>query len=102
MKSMLPLAVTTLLSLALPFLVFAKGDTIRIVIGGVTLWAAIDISDPGITRRFNVWSQPGDSEGVYVDWSRGTANPRDGLPSYIRFLRDCTFKPEHIRSALRD
>ncbi|HEY7305086.1 MAG TPA: hypothetical protein VH601_13270 [Bryobacteraceae bacterium] len=77
----------TLLSVVLPCLVFAKSDTIRIVIRGAALSKPIEISDPALIHRFNVWSGPmtssNDSEGLNVDWSRGIAHPPSGLEKYI-------------------
>jgi hypothetical protein len=79
---------TILVLFALPLIAFAKGDTIRIAIRGGTHSAPIEITEPALTHRFNVWSGPGtgptvDPEGLNVDWSRGIAHPPDGLESYI-------------------
>ena len=89
MQPKIPAYVMTLLSLVLPWLVFAKGATIRIVIRGATLTTPIEISDASIVHRFNVWSGPGigpsrDLEGMNIDCWRGIAHPPPGtLESYI-------------------
>lgn len=88
MKPKVRVCVTTLVSLALPLIASAKGDTIRILIRSATLSAPIEISDPALINRFNVWPGPGtgptvDPEGLNVDWSRGIARTPEGLRSYI-------------------
>jgi hypothetical protein len=84
---MLRICTTTLLSLVLPLIVFAKGDTIRVVIRGATLSAPIEISNPALIDRFNVWSGPGTfptvpEEGLNVDWPRGVAHAPEDLEKY--------------------
>lgn len=88
MQSKVAAYVITLLSIVLPCLAFAKGDTVRIVIRGATLTNAIVISDPSIVHRFKVWPGAGstlssDSGGMNIDWSRGIAQPPGTLESYI-------------------
>lgn len=88
MQPTVRVCITTLLSLMLPLIAFAKGDTIRIVIRGGTLSAPIEITEPSLVNRFNVWSGPGtgpavDPEGLNVDWLRGIVHPPNGLESYV-------------------
>ena len=81
--------------LIVPVLLSAKGDTIRITIKGGNLAAPIEITDPALITRFNVWSgpgtqpassdgtrMPGEGRGLIVDWSRGTAEPPKGAQIY--------------------
>ena len=105
MKPTLRLFIRILLLLVLPFVVFAKGDTIRIVITGATLFTPIEISDPALIHRFNVSSGPGtgptvNPEGLNVDWSQGLPSP--GRSRKIHCLvRNNAFKSGHVCSRLR-
>lgn len=68
----------------------AKGLTTRIRITGPTLAAPVDITEPEILKRFNVWAGPGTFEndieathGFIVDWATGVvADPPAGLAAY--------------------
>ena len=77
-----------------PVTLFAKGNTVRIMISGRSLGAPIEITDPNVVRRFNIWAGPGTTshgaEGLNVDWSRGVAHPPQGLESY-----NVSFASEH-------
>ena len=69
-----------------PALLSAKGDTIRIIITGGDLAAPIEITDPAIVIRYNVWAGAGtssnESHGLNVDWSGGMVEPPKGLSIY--------------------
>src|SRR5436190_1816386 len=72
--------------LVAPVQLSAKGDTVRITIAGGDLTAPIEITDPSVATRFQVWSGPGTSpnsaQGLNVDWSRGVVEPPKGLQIY--------------------
>lgn len=73
----------TLLLLAVPAQLFAKGETAKITIQSWHLKAPIEIVDPVILSNFNVWTGPGtwSSEPAFnasvprfiIDWSSGAA-----------------------------
>ena len=68
-------ALTAIMALLIaPVQLSAKGDTVRITITGGDLTAPIEIADPAVAIRFQVWSGPGTSsneaQGLNVDWSR--------------------------------
>jgi hypothetical protein len=44
-----------------PIQLSAKGDTVRITITGGDLTARIEITDPAVASRFEIWSGPGTS-----------------------------------------
>ena len=82
-----------LLLLAVPSIVPAKGKTTKIVIEGPDLSKPIEITDPDVLARFNVWAGPGtsstrpganaDSPTFIVDWGRGpTRHPPEALQKY--------------------
>lgn len=80
-------ALTTMALLVIaPAPVFAKGDTIRITITGGDLAAPIEITDPAIVRKYNVWAGRGTSSdephSVNIDWTQGIAEPPKGVPVY--------------------
>jgi hypothetical protein len=77
--------------LIVPAHLSAKGNTVRIIIHGGDLAAPIEIADPKVTERFQVWCGPGTSsnepQGLIVDWSRGVAEPPRGFQIYeVSFL----------------
>src|SRR5258705_1297275 len=95
MKLFSALALAVLLMLA-PSLT-AKGATTRITIRGSYSGGSIDITDPTILRKFNVWSGPGTfvggleaTEGFIIDWSSGIVTERPtGLQRYeVSFFAD--------------
>lgn len=53
----------------------AKGETVRIRVEGADLAAPIEITDPLLLKKFQVWTGPGTSsnegQGFIIDWSRG-------------------------------
>ena len=51
--------------LALPILVWSKGETIQIDIDGGGLALPIEITDPDIVSKFNIWNGPGVSTSTY-------------------------------------
>jgi hypothetical protein len=68
----------------------AKGLPTRITIGGTSLATPIDIKDPAVLARFDIWAGPGtrsagveDSEGFIIDWRSGAvAAPPEALQRY--------------------
>jgi hypothetical protein len=78
---------------ALPIALSAKGNTVKIVIKGADLSAALEITDPKVAD-FNVWSGPGcaytihgvmteETEGFIIDWPKGiVANKPAALQHY--------------------
>lgn len=87
------LVVFPLLLLVASSTVLAKGKTTKIVIEGPDLSKPIEIIDPDVLARFNVWAGPGtsstrqrantNSPSFIVDWSREqTTHPPDGLAKY--------------------
>src|SRR5215831_16326665 len=64
----------------------AKGDTVRITISGGNLSAPIQITDPAVVSRYQVWSGPGTSsyetQSLNIDWSRRLTEPPKGLQIY--------------------
>jgi hypothetical protein len=91
MKRLLSILVTFLL-LVIPAQVFAKGPTVKITIKGAALKSPIEITDPEVLTKFQVWSGPGTSSsapgfnpnapGFVVDWSQRVAEPPKGLRRY--------------------
>jgi hypothetical protein len=87
MRRLLSVSVTFLL-LVIPAQMFAKGSTVKITIKGADLKFPIEITDPEVLTRFQVWSGPGTSAfdpnagGFVVDWSQAVAEPAKGLPRY--------------------
>src|SRR5207248_1368466 len=80
-------ALTAIMGLLVaPVQLSAKGDSVRITITGGDLATPIEITDPAVAGRFQVWSGPGTSsnetQGLNVDWSRGVVEPPRGLPIY--------------------
>ena len=79
---------------ALPIALSAKGNTVKIVIKGADLSAALEITDPEGLPDFNVWSGPGcaytihgvmteETEGFIIDWPKGiVANKPAALQHY--------------------
>lgn len=69
-----------------PIQLSAKGDTVRITITGGDLTARIEITDPAVASRFEIWSGPGTSsneaQGLNVDWSQGVVKRPKGLQIY--------------------
>ena len=67
---------------AIPAALFAKGETNKITIQSLYLKAPIEIVDPVILSKFNVWTGPGtwssdpafnaNAPGFIIDWSSGT------------------------------
>lgn len=83
--------------LAIPAIVWSKGQTISIVIEGDYLTAPIEITDPEILIQFSIWNGPGvgmrdlneapdlsayvepdGSVGRFIDWPKGFATERPG------------------------
>jgi hypothetical protein len=80
--------------IAIPAVVWSKGATTKIAIRGDDLSSAIEITDPEILGRFNIWNGPGVSTwshdkqdppawadptrvgGRFIDWPRGWATER--------------------------
>ncbi|MCU1328866.1 MAG: hypothetical protein JWN34_4236 [Bryobacterales bacterium] len=62
---------------AVPLMLLAKGDTLRIVITGRDLSAPIEISDQRAAARFNVWTGT-----LSVDPQRGPVLPPANLRMY--------------------
>jgi hypothetical protein len=80
-----------LLSPSLP----GKGGTVRVIIKGGNLAAPIEIADPAVVERFQVYTGPGTSrqlpdgtteygggQSLIVDWDRGTTKPPEGATVY--------------------
>jgi hypothetical protein len=69
-----------------PIQLSAKGDTVRITITGGDLKVPIEITDPKVASRFQVWVGPGTSsneaQGLNIDWSQGVVEPPKGLQIY--------------------
>lgn len=92
MREILTVALTLVL-LAAPSIVLAKGKTTKIVIDGPDLSKPIEITDPDVLARFNVWAGLGtsstrqvanaNSPNFIVDWSRGqTTRPSEAFQKY--------------------
>jgi hypothetical protein len=66
---------TSLLVLGVSTPLLAKGRTVKITIKGADLKTPIEISDPNILAKFQVWTGPGtsgnDRQGLIIDWSQG-------------------------------
>ena len=83
------LFVFSLVALAAPVLLAAKGKTVRVVLEGADLATPLEMTEPGI-EVFGVWEGPGvraagvaQSEGFIIDWSHGTVSDRPaGLRQY--------------------
>ena len=67
-------AMISLAILALPVVAWSKGETIQIDIDGADLTSPIEITDPAIVSKFNIWNGPGVSTSSY-----GVPNP----PAYL-------------------
>jgi hypothetical protein len=89
---MIAVLITSLLLVA-PAQLFAKGDTVRIIIKGADLKAPIEITDSKTLARFNIWTGPGTSSDLpgfdsnspsfIIDWSQGPVTERPtGLQRY--------------------
>ena len=67
------LAICSTVSAASPLV--AKQRTVKITISGADLKQPIEISDPNILAKFQVWTGPGtsgnDRQGLIIDWSQG-------------------------------
>jgi hypothetical protein len=93
-RRLFPSLVGSLLTIAIPVSLSAKGKTVRITIKGTDLKSPIAITDPTILANFNVWTGPGTSsnegKGLIVDWSEGAiSSPPKGLPLYeVSFYAD--------------
>ena len=83
--------------LALPVLLWAKGDTVAIEITGGSLRAPIRATNP-VIDQFNVWSGAGANAGTLetatgfiIDWHSGiVAEPPAGLRQYqVSFYAGC-------------
>jgi hypothetical protein len=91
MKQLLSVLVTFLL-LVIPAQVLAKGHTVKITIQGADLKTPVEITDPNVLTKFQVWSGPGTSSnfpgfnpnapGFIVDWTQAVAKPPKGLQRY--------------------
>lgn len=82
--------------LAAPETASAKGRTVKIEINGATLELPLEITDPAIVDKFNIWNGPGvqvngqpvhldpnDQTGMFIDWPKGSAtNKPRGLQHY--------------------
>lgn len=91
-------AVLTVLVMSAPL--SAKSETVKIVIRGAGLTTPIEISDPDIVRKFNVWTGPGvringeavyldpnQQAGAFIDWPKGAVAERpQGLQSFQVFF----------------
>lgn len=80
------LATIFLALIATTMAVAAKGATTVIRITGAELQGAVEIRDPGVLEKFNVWSGPGTfvndveaTEGFIVDWTSGVVTDRPNL-----------------------
>jgi hypothetical protein len=93
MNRLLLATLLTFLLLGTATRLFAKGETVKITITGFDLRAPIEIADPQVLRRFNVWAGPGTGStepgfnpnvpSFVVDWSYGSvSNVPDRLTSY--------------------
>ncbi len=87
-------AMISLAILALPILAWSKGETIQIDIDGAGLASPIEIIDPAIVGKFNIWNGPGVSTSTYgvpdppayldpnrtagrfIDWPKGLVETR--------------------------
>ena len=75
-------ALLALLLLIAPTHLFAKAETTRITISGSNLKAPIQISDPDVVKKFQVWGK-----SLIIDESAGrVAQPPQGFERYeVRF-----------------
>jgi hypothetical protein len=97
-------------ALLLPTSSAAKGPTTRITIIDLSRRASIDITDPPVVARFNVWDGPGtfatangheteNMDGFIVNWRSGALNFRPtGLHRYeVKFyVRHHNQQPEQL------
>jgi len=72
---------------------FAKGPTKKITIEGPSLARPIEITDPNVTRDFQVFGGLGtsnrESNGLIADWASGAVAPPSGLETYrVSFYLD--------------
>jgi hypothetical protein len=99
-------ALLSLLLLAIPIALFAKGRTVRIVIDGGDLAAPIEISDKTLVDSIVVGRGPGNfsargpviyDHGFIVQWSRGEAAAPPSLRTYnVSFVTTRTDKSTYI------
>ena len=72
---------------AVPVMLIAKGDTVKVTIAGGDLAKPIEITDKVWLAKLNVWSGPGTStnepQSLNVDWSQGKVDPPHNVPVYI-------------------
>jgi Gram-negative bacterial TonB protein C-terminal len=89
-------ALAVVLTTAVPTLLLAKGDTVKITIERAGLSGPIETTDPNV-RLFNVWSDPGTlvngvpgRQGFIIDWSKGIVGAPAGLHPYkVSFYKGC-------------
>jgi len=72
---------------------FAKGPTKKITIEGPNLARPIEITDPDVTKDFQVFGGLGtsnsESNGLIADWASGAVTPPSGLETYrVSFYLD--------------
>jgi hypothetical protein len=90
MKRVVVAAFGALIVFSLTILVFAKGNTSRVVITSAELASPIEITDPEVLANFNVWSGPGTfsngvegNQGFIIDWASGVVTERpNGLRTF--------------------
>jgi hypothetical protein len=92
MNSML-FVVPAMLAILVPVNLAAKGATIGIRITGPDLSAPIEITDPDIVGKFQVWAGPGtsssESASLNADWTQPVAAPPAGIRTYtVSFVTD--------------
>ena len=91
MKGTFAALLAILALIILPTQLSAQRETVRITIKGGGLAAPIELTDPAVISGFRVWTGPGTStnepQGLIVDWSRGVAEPPQGLQVHeVSFL----------------
>jgi hypothetical protein len=99
MKQVFTAILCVVLTTAMPTLLLAKGDTVKITLESAGLVGPIEITDPGV-RQFNIWSGPGTStfdgsQGFIIDWTSRLDSPPAGLHHYkLSFYEGCDPRTE--------
>jgi hypothetical protein len=93
------------LMFAVPVVLIAKGDTVKVTIAGGDLAKPIEITDKVWLAKLNVWSGPGtgtnERQSLNVDWSQGKVDPPHNVPVTSSLLRRRGGIPERTLCGMR-